>query len=522
MNRILKTMLLIVSGCVLYISCYKDKGNYDYLDLDRAVIDTANLNILDAYAIYRYDELHISPKIIYQGATLKSKEEVAGKLSFTWAIYQATAGGKVYSRDTLSTDITLQKKIEKPAGKWIVLLTVKNMETQVEEYMKFAVQVDEQLSDGWMLLYEKNGNTDVGLIVDDWSKKGVTQSRMFTDMFLQSNGFSLAGEPRALLHSAAPLASAEVLIASSQEIVAVEKSSFQVFYPFDKLFWNIQRGGELKYASASNLRKEVVIYDNKVHTANFASAGTSRANYFGAGYNGTYGDLSAWSATAFGASFEAVVYDKTAKNFKNVPVSGTSVQPFVAQATTGAFDVNSVGLDPEAFDWGRGNGTPNVAYEYSVMKNASQRYLLVTNFTNATANQLGIGKYPVNGIALNTPVTSLASAFGGNYALLSTAKSLYLHRYMQNGDATVEWTAPAGEEITCVRLQKFFYNPQVALLFLPKPNTVVYVATWDPSAAVGKVYAYLIDPTNGTMDKSSERKYSGFGKIKEMAYKWNL
>ncbi|SMC38586.1 PKD-like family lipoprotein [Pedobacter africanus] len=521
--KLINNIALWVLGASLFCtSCYKDKGNYDYKPLEEVLIDTANRNIKESYAIYRYDELNIDPKIFFNGAEITSPDQVKDKLQFTWAIYQGTSGGQVYSRDTLSNEIKLRKQISKPAGRWIVVLGVKNMGTNVETYMKFNVQVDEQLSDGWMLLYEKNGNTDVGLIVDDWTKKGVVQTRTFADMIAASNGAALSGEPRALLHSSAPIATAEVLIASARDFVAVEKSSFLVFYPIDKLFWNYMPGGEIQSVSASNGRKEVAIYNNRIHAANYNQSGTSRVNFFGSPYNGNYGELEKWSATAFGASYEAVVYDKTAKKFLNVPASGTAVQSFATQLQTAPFDVNNVGLDAEAFDWGRGNGTPAVGYEYSIMKNSTDRYLLVSNFTTAAANQIASGKYNITGIPIATPVRTLAAAFGGNYTLMGTANAVYLHRYMQGGAATVEWNAPVNEEVTCVRLQKFYYNAAVTSLLLPRPNTVVYIGTWNGSTKTGKVYAYGIDPTSGTISKSTERVYTGFGKITDMTYKWSL
>lgn len=516
---------LLLSFCVLCASCYKDKGNYDYKPLDKVLIDTVKRNTLSSYAIYRYDELVISPRIFFNEQEVTAADQVSGKLAFTWAIYQASSGGKVYTRDTLSNDLTFRKSISKPAGRWIVILTVKNLITKVEEYMKFNVQVDEQLSDGWMLLYEKNGNTDVGLIVDDWTKKNVVQTRTFSDMFLNSNGYPLLGEPRGLMHSPSTLATAEVMIASAHDLVAVEKSSFQVFYPIEKLFWSFIPGGEIKCISANNTtggRKEVIIYNNKIHGVNHGSSSTSRINFFGAAYNGSYGDLAEWSATAFGIGFEAVVYDKTNKRFLNIPASGTTVQSFASQISTAAFDVNNVGLDPEAFDWGRGNGTPTVGYEYSVMKNTTERFLLVSNFTNAVANQVAIGKYPLSGIPLTTPIRTLNSAFGGNYTLVGTDKIVYLHRYQQSSTAIAEWDAPVNEDVTCVRLQKFYYNPAVTSLLLPRPNTAVYIATWNATTKIGKVYAYEIDQTSGSINKSTERVYSGFGKIKDMTYKWSL
>ncbi|WP_442590589.1 PKD-like family lipoprotein [Pedobacter sp. AW31-3R] len=523
MKKVIWIAISFVSSCLLCASCAKDKGNYDYVELDKVVIDTANRNILSAYAIFRYDELKIDPKISFNNKEVTSTGEVSNDLSFTWSIYQSIAGGQVYKRDTLSHELILNKSIEKPAGSWIVILSVKNIRTQVEEYMKFSLQIDEQLSDGWMLLYGKDGNTDAGLIVDDWIKKGVVQPRTFVDMYSTSNGFPLPGEPRALLQSAGPIASAEVVISSSRDIAAVEKSSFQVFYPFEKLFWNpTAKGAEIKAVSANNLRKEVIIYNNRVHVVNFVPSGVQRVNFFGPALNGTYGDLAEWSATAFGAGYDAVVYDNTHKRFLNVPTGATSVQAFPEQLPTAAFDVNNVGLVPEAFDYGRGTGNITIGYEYSIMKNDTERYLLVSNFYSTVTANMAVAKYPVRGLPVSTPVRSLTSAFGGNYTLIGTDKEVYVHRYIEGSDPSIAWSAPANEEVTCVRIQKFFYNVALGLALMPKVNNVVYIATWNAGTKEGKVYCYLIDITNGNINQSSERVYGGFGRITDMAYKRNL
>lgn len=508
-------MLLLASG-IAVTSCYKDQGNYDYIKLDEIVIDTANRNILADYAVFRYDTLTIDPRILLNGQEVTSTSQTADKLIFTWSIFQAVTGGTVYSRDTLSDDITLREPILKPAGQWVVMLSVKDRETGVETYQRFSLQVDEVLSDGWMVLYERAGTTDVGLIVDDWSKRGVIRPRSFSDLIKNSNGKSLEGVPRALLHSASPLSTGEILVASSRDLIGVDKSSFEITFPFDKLFWMPPAKGEIKFVSTNVMRKEVVIHNNRVHMTNFSSSGVARVNYFGSPYLGEYGDLATWSATFFGQTADAVVYDRTNKKFLYVPTNGTTMTSFPPQnGALTRFDVNNVGLDPEAFDWGWQN------MEYSVMKDNASHYLLSSNFMLPQMDRLGTGKYPITGVPISQPISSMASAAAGQYVLLGAGPQVYLFKYNTGLPAEVEWTAPAGETVTCVRIQKFYHTALQATL-LPMTNRVVYIATWHEGNQEGKVYAYLIDPTNGEIDVSSQRVVGGFGKINEMAYKWLL
>src|SRR5690606_28498907 len=114
--------LLLVLGGLVATSCYKDLGNYDYLDLDEITIDTANQGILPSYAVFRYDTLEIAPRVLLNGQPITNESQASGKLGFTWVIFQATTGGHVYSRDTLSQELHLKAPILKPAGQWVIVL----------------------------------------------------------------------------------------------------------------------------------------------------------------------------------------------------------------------------------------------------------------------------------------------------------------------------------------------------------------------------------------------------------------
>ena len=67
-------------------SCYKDKGNYDLIDLNDISIDTANLNIKPIYSIDRFDTLTISPEINYNGEKIQNLDLYKDKIKVTWEI----------------------------------------------------------------------------------------------------------------------------------------------------------------------------------------------------------------------------------------------------------------------------------------------------------------------------------------------------------------------------------------------------------------------------------------------------
>jgi hypothetical protein len=511
----IKHVILFMMTLIGLSSCYKDKGNYDYIDLDEVRIDTSNANIQAEYSLYRYDILKITPKIFFNDVEIKNEESVKNQLSFTWSIYQAITGGTLYSRDTLSNTMTLEEPIGKPSGSWIVLLTVKNLTTQIETYQKFRIQIDEVISDGWMVLYEKDGNTDVGLIVDERSKPGTVTTRVFNDLIKNTNGNALEGKPVALLQSAAPLVSREVVVASEKDMQAYNFTNFDHFFSFENFFYGVPAHKALKAFTANNARKEMVINDNKIHIANF-SAGTTRTVLFGPPLFGNHGELDSWNSKFYAQGFDAVAYDKTNKKFVYVVAGTTTVSDIPAQASpTAEWSPSNVGLDLKAYDYGRLN------YEYLIMNNGVNYYLLTGNFMGA-ANTIAQKKYDMTGAPGIANISAMASSSTGAYVLYGSGNNVYLYKYDTDQDVENIWYAPSGEKVTSIRFMKFYFATVQTIKLAAVANQFVYIATYNETTKEGKVYNIKIDQTNGNIDPTTQKVYEGFGRVTDMSYKWVL
>ncbi|MDR2130817.1 MAG: hypothetical protein LBP56_06605 [Odoribacteraceae bacterium] len=505
---------------LLLFSCHEDKGNYAYLTLDEVTIDTAGTGVLPAYALYRYDPLQIAPLVYLNGKRVEADEQMDQQLDCLWTIYKATTGGTAYPVDTIGRGLMLDTIITQPAGVWIVRFTVTRKETGISTFMKINLQIDETISDGWMVLYEKEGNTDAGLIVNDRIKKGVTRERLLLDIYSTSNGGQrLSGKPVAILHSTVALGSAEVLLASERDLVAVEKNSFGLYLTMDELFWTPPDTRSISYLGANNTRREVTIVNNRIHYVNYMSSGTFRINAFGPACTGDHGLLAPWLSSYFSNSFEAVAYDQTRQRFLCVEANGVAVDTLSSKDKT-AFDVNHVGMEMLFSDFGRSN------YEYSLMRQGTTHALLVSNFatTNRLSDKIAIAKYDMSDCPAIAGVSSIAAGGLGEILYYASGADLYLFKYNVTGADRIQhaWSAPPGETITCVRLQKF-YNPTFVLTGLLINNYgVIYIATWNETTRVGTVYQLNANPSNGTLDDASRATYTGFGKVKEMGWKWTL
>ena len=149
--------LLLVVG--LFSSCFDDKGNYDYTDINEVTISGFSENI---YSVISYiDTLRIEPEI--QG-TLSSNEN---DFEFAWKIipenldFSQVEEGEdfiVGQEKNLSLPITLK------AGKYICFYLVKDKASGVTYKHKFELQARTTTSEGWLVL-SNNGANDARMDV---------------------------------------------------------------------------------------------------------------------------------------------------------------------------------------------------------------------------------------------------------------------------------------------------------------------------------------------------------------------
>ncbi|MDR1719653.1 MAG: hypothetical protein LBR67_05965 [Dysgonamonadaceae bacterium] len=503
-------------GTALPTSCYEDKGNYTYHELDEVVIDTANLGIQTAYVVSRYDTIEISPKIYFNGH-LVANEADAPSLSYVWTLYIATTSANSdYKVDTLGTSLHLKEAIKRGAGSYYVLLTVTNSNDGTQQYFKVSCSIEESITAGWMMLYETANDptrSDVGLVVNPWVKKNIIKNREFFDLYRSSNGESLQGAPVRILHTTIGLSADEVVIVTDRDMVGVNVGTFEKIINFGEFFYSAPAVCAPTFYGTGTVsgRLEVIINDNKVHFVSHNAL--SRTTFFGIPIGGDYGTLAPWASDTHAAAFAAVVYDQTAGRFLYLTSTAVKLANFAPQVDTAPFDVNNVGAELVMGDWGM------TYHDRLIFRSGSNYYLGVANFYSATAttNNVGQGWYDITASPGIAQATTMAAAFSGIYVLYGSGSNVYNLKYASSTTADVLWTAPAGEEVTCVRLQKFYFTTlQTAML--PNAQKVMHVATWNESRKEGKLYQFEVNPASGEI-VSLLYEYTVPGKIRDMAWK---
>lgn len=222
---------------------------------------------------------------------MNGSEDLYPELECNWVVYQQGTDVPIAGRDTIAEGIELSLPLNLDARQWELVFTVLNKETGVRAFMKFGLKVNAGLSEGWMVLYERDGKTDVGILANKRIAPNVVNEQVWVDVFETFTGASLEGEPVRLLYS--KVTKPEVVMAvTKKDMVAVDPLSFTKLYSFDALFWTAPEVKAPGYYTAFYNKREMVINDGKVHTANYTTSGSDRSSiHFGAPCYGRYGAI---------------------------------------------------------------------------------------------------------------------------------------------------------------------------------------------------------------------------------------
>lgn len=535
-------LLILAAWSLLFLaSCYEDKGNYDYHALEVVRIDTVDAGFQPEYAIMRFDVLRLEPNIYFEGKLVT--DESKAPLDYLWTIFSATSGsGASAVIDTIGRERILDTAITRTGGNYYVQLVVTNRHDGIRQFFRIHVAVSEVFDGGWMVFYERAdqpGYSDLALIYNEWTKLNVNYNRYYTNLYETTNGEPLKGHPIRCFDIAVSLASGNnyVGLCTDYTLVGVSENGIEKALDFNDFFheapatmrptWYGEHGSGVMSGQSS----EVLINNNTIYTNTYSfSATEGRNTRFGvAKFADNIGELAAWNAEVPNTlNYGIVVYDQTHHRFRYAGYNSAQLEYFGEQSSSAAaFDVNNTGMTLIMADWGKGTsmGVGLRPYDYLIMAQGDSRYLAVANFSssNPTDNNIGVGLYPMDDLCPDViNATSMAASHVGNFIYYAAGDKLYNFAYDSQLPATVAWTAPEGEEVTCVRIMKYYHGTIYGYGMVPTSDNLVHIATWNPDTQEGHLYEYLINPASGILDTDECYDYPIPGKVKDMAWKFSM
>lgn len=487
-----------LTAVVLLGSCLKDEGNYTYSDLPRLYVDTVGKQT--RFEVYQsQDKLHIDPAVVYDGD--------ASQLTHLWRFYAANN-----TFDTLSRKKLVDTVIIRPPGTYTVEYEATDR-TGRKALMQFTVTVVSPIPSGWMVAYENaEGNTDMDLVRAPEFITGVRDT-VIRNVYSKRNGSALPGKPVSVLY----LSTALSYLFTDVTGVKVQNTDFAFVQNFSQIFLlgNPPETVRPEAFWLGTFNQGMLVNNGDVYWASENSL-VGKVTVDALGYKAApfvYGQYAK----------QGGFYDQLNKRFIVVEQQTSQATTFQNASSGARFNLNNIGKELLFIERGFGQH-PNPAdpYKYAVFKDpaGNGRYLYVINTqTPATPDvaAVDISAAPEILDAKFFAVGNLGPA--GFYATIS---KLYYYQVNTAGNTistpVVGFEAPAGEEITCVRLfkaQGTFGTGAISA----NDSKFMYVATWNAAQQEGKLYLLSANITSGELGATPLKTWTVEGKVRDMSYK---
>ena len=182
MNKIIRTVLAALIVFPMLVSCYDDKGNYDYISEDEAM--PVKIGSLEDVTVKANNQLTITPEVT---------GEEGGNFKYIW---YTVANDYPYDTDTLSQERNLDVNIPLKVGEYTLYYKVTNEANGVYKCVKAPMTVTaSDVAGGWYVL--KKG--DKGVDFDYFSLTGKNDKKDFlTSVLGMEQG--LEGDPVSILY----------------------------------------------------------------------------------------------------------------------------------------------------------------------------------------------------------------------------------------------------------------------------------------------------------------------------------
>ncbi len=485
-------------------SCFEDKGNYEYIEIDDIEVSNYEQDYSVKSAI---DILNIEPLI-----------EEADKYTFTWSLYPEPNSGEIYDKpvehDTISVEQNLSTRIAKASGLYKLILAVQSKDTGIKEIISMNLEVTDAFSNGWYVLKEEQNVSDIDFYNEDSSVENLLDIRFGKKLGGMAVSLSLMPSYAYRVPGMSEQKKSTVLYATSDEnTVMLDTKEMEIVMEDNNIFFgsSIYDDKKIKYVSYSET-SALMVTDNSAHFINTNSGHGQFGNSLAA-LDGV--KLSKYRYTMPDGIMGTVVFDETNSSFKCITNFRNELK------VNSYFNTTEDGIDPNNMDYDliyMGYLRSYPAFSYPLMRHKTTGEMIILkmhdnammmDFSNPFMQTITIpSTYMINNannIAHNIDTPHLYYCIDNKVYMLDInlmQESLLLE-------------LPIGEESTFIR--NFYLRG-----FSPAPGVPAEEPIFNLTIATHKdgeynIYMYNIDD-DATIDISSEVKFSGDGVVKDIHY----
>ena len=490
----------IIAGLILIFgltACYEDKGSYDYTPLPDVQMD----NLLETYSVTQFDTLKINPDVDLGGIE---------NVTYSWRIWSDALAGSEFIQ--LSDQKELKCQVSEVPGSYTMVFSISDAKRNVNVYKSMKLKVQGVVTDGWMVLHEKDGKSDFDLLISPFFTNKAQKDLRFTGMYESVNGEPLAGGRGVRISSYFTGNFQYVYIMTENAGVRLSAINMQKMSDLSSL---ILDGKPLKPVNYSFIPwgsmgyfTEEVISDGRFYMSMFGDNLFTEPVLM----NGMTYEAAPYMPRWLAWGMRGVIYDQLHGRFLMVVNNIMNFQSMTPTAGS-LFDWNNMEAHLVYLESGFNK------YEYAVMEDwtTHERTLCVIDFISE-GGTYAIAEYSTAGCPEFAKADCFAIGGRGNVFYYSFGNKIYLYDYSGTNSAKLIKEMSADEVITHLELQK--PNEGYYMKNHPFDNKVLTVATYNEKTGEGKVYMYYVNEANGIMDLASEKVWKGFGRIIDMEFNY--
>jgi hypothetical protein len=461
----------------LSLGCYKNKGNYDYRDINQVVLKTDG----DTVTV-------ILPARLKVNLSLQQTQAGNEGFDFEWVLYPT--GATPTTRRTLGTTQNLEATITEQPGTYYLMIYARDRKTGVEYQKRLYVYVLTAYSEGWLVVEENNGACDLSMITP--------ADAIFRNIYSKANkGQQLPAGTRRIPEIKTNRGEQKIFILSPADMIQVNYSDLVKIAGFNDLFWQAPASPQPQEYFV-NGDEEIYLNNGIPYGRSLISTGVTKLNlppdgkYYMAPvetYSGTLGYM---------------LYDTISQSFLKLNLNAMNLVPFNTPTTPQLFYLNNIGrqlLYAEVNTGGQYN---------AIFKNNNDDSLFAYVFNPLLASP-AISRYD----GLDAPGLLQAKLFVGSRKLphLYYAYRNVIYKLdIPAKKATPVYSFPAGTEISAM---KMYRNMKTATDI--NNNNLIAVATNENGA--GSVYYYPLTSTGHFVNNTYSKVFTGFNRINELTFK---
>lgn len=495
----MKKLFLYILTVFALSSCYKDKGNYDYID-----VNVVNISGIDSIYTVDYGSVFtLKPDLSF---TLDATKDTAN-YAYLW-VASITNTGNTVDNDTLSYSHDLDARITLPSGQYTVIYRVTDRKTGISYSKRFLMAVVTSVYEGWVLLSEVNANSRMDML-----SKGVNGYKPIYDVLGSIGaGLILTGKPVDVkfARTTAAITGHTVYVSTTDGTSRLDGETFKLKSPLQTDVFSTLPAGF--YADKVTQRSSGTMYlhgnDNNMYyymyTFNI---------YFGLPVNVMYGKSVPFKVSKYvgyvdnssGSTDVHILYNEDEKRFVRHIYSLPANCTDMPAGTRFSF---TTGKDLRFMETSRFNSGDT----YAILDSLHQKYYLARFNVAATIAQtyyeelLATDFAKAENIAIHPDLGYVFYNVGGKlyeYDVSTKATKLMI----DYGQKSVSFLKCDGFMATTTVAAKAYYNK-------------LQVGVYDPSLpaeSAGSFELYTVPPVNGNLVLSES--YTGFGKIKTVTYR---